>query len=103
LESLFNVDDVYLKVYNANNNTLRKVAKTLYTQNIEEMNLQNVEVELDTDIEIKPLYMNEPNTDSTDLRKLDVGHLRAMVIQRGMDQKEAKKLKKTELISILEA
>lgn len=37
LESLFNIDDTYLKVYNANNNTLRKVAKTLYTQNIEEM------------------------------------------------------------------
>ena len=38
----------------------------------------------------------------TDLRKLDVGHLRALAIQRGIDQKEAKKIKKTELISILE-
>jgi len=55
------------------------------------------------ELNILPIYKNE--IDSTlannDYRKLDVSHLRAMAMQRGMDAKEAKKMKKNELIAVL--
>lgn len=55
------------------------------------------------ELNILPIYKNE--IDSTlannDYRKLDVSHLRAMAMQRGMDAKDAKKMKKNELIAVL--
>lgn len=55
------------------------------------------------ELEILPIYKNE--IDSTlannDYRKLDVSHLRAIAMQRGMDAKDVKKMKKNELIAIL--
>ena len=58
------------------------------------------EIHLDQmNMDIKPIYTDE---DATDYRKMNVEHLRAMVIQRGTSEKDAKKMKKNELISILE-
>jgi len=41
LDRLLSLDDVHLKVYNANNNTIRKITKIIYTKNIE--NIKNPE------------------------------------------------------------
>ena len=53
---------------------------------------------------ILPIY-NKNDSDhlgNSEYRKLDVANLRAMAMQRGIDQKEVKKMKKNELISLLE-